>query len=143
MNVPLGYEFILYKHGPFSFDLGNEIASMLGDNLVELKIRPAPYGPTILPGEGGERVRKRYPKTVSKYSQQIEVVSSKLGDKGVAQLERLATALYVTKEDQTDRDAESRAQRINKLKPHVPLPQARDAVGEVDELISVAEGIAA
>lgn len=134
-NVPLGYRFILYKHGPFSFDLGNEITSMLADDLVELKVQPPPYGPSILAGEGGERVKKRFPKLIDKYSKQLEAVTKKLGRKGVAELERLATALYVTRDNQVNNDAESRAQHIHELKPHVSLALARQAVDELDEFI--------
>ncbi len=140
-NVPLGYEFILYKHGPFSFDLGNEIARMLADDLVQLKVQPHPYGPSVIPAEGGERVMKRFSRTVDEYSQQIEAVAEKLGGKGVTELERLATALYVTQEDQSQGDTESRAQRIHEIKPHVSLQQAREATDEVDKFVSVSESL--
>jgi hypothetical protein len=37
-DLPLGFEFILYKHGPFSFDLSDEFTAMRADML--LKIQP-------------------------------------------------------------------------------------------------------
>ena len=36
MGVDSGFEFILYRHGPFSFDLRYELSSMQADNLLEL-----------------------------------------------------------------------------------------------------------
>jgi len=35
---------VLYKHGPFSFDLSDELASMRADALLEWEIKPEPYG---------------------------------------------------------------------------------------------------
>jgi len=37
MRVPLELEFILYKHGPFSFDLRSELTSLRADELVKLE----------------------------------------------------------------------------------------------------------
>ena len=46
LRVPLGFEFILYKHGPYSFDLSDELTAMRADELVELKLQQ-PYGPSV------------------------------------------------------------------------------------------------
>ena len=35
LGVPTGYEFILYKHGPYSFDLSEELAGLRADYLIE------------------------------------------------------------------------------------------------------------
>lgn len=70
---------------------------------------------------------------MAKYSDQIEFIAEKLGDKGVAELERLATALYVTKESE-DNNLKTRIYRINQLKPHISIPEARTAIEMVDEL---------
>ena len=61
-----------------------------------------------------------------------------IGDRTVGALERLATALYVTKRQAGEHDGsvESRAKRINKLKPHVSVEAATEAVKEVDSLIA-------
>jgi len=62
-----------------------------------------------------------------------------LAPRGVAQLERLATALWVTRELQTD-DVRARALRITALKPHVRPGQAIEAVEEVDaKIVEAAE----
>ena len=49
LGVPLGYEFILYKHGPYSFDLHDELTALCTDQLLELRPQPYPYGPSLLP----------------------------------------------------------------------------------------------
>jgi len=33
-DFPLGFEFILYKHGPFSFDLSDKLTAMRADMLL-------------------------------------------------------------------------------------------------------------
>lgn len=34
LEVPLGFRFILYKHGPFSFDLRDALAIMRADHFM-------------------------------------------------------------------------------------------------------------
>ena len=38
--MPLGYDFTLYKHGPFSFDLRDDIHALRADGLLDLEPRP-------------------------------------------------------------------------------------------------------
>ena len=37
-GVPLNFNFVLYKHGPFSFDLRDELTAMRADGLIAFKI---------------------------------------------------------------------------------------------------------
>jgi hypothetical protein len=57
-----------------------------------------------------------------------------LGAQGVAELERVATALYVTRGSEAEANAEQRARRLHELKPHVTLAQALEAVHELDRI---------
>src|SRR5712692_9118533 len=66
-KVPLGYSFVLYKHGPFSFDLRDELTAMRADGLLELRPQP-PYGPSLVPTERASEFARRFPKTLGKYS---------------------------------------------------------------------------
>jgi hypothetical protein len=133
LQVPLGYQFILYKYGPFSFDLSDELDALRADQLMELRPRPIPYGPSLLPTAASVEFRERYPRTLGTYQRSVDFVARKLGDKGVSELEQLGTALYVTRES-ADADAEIRARRLSELKPHVALDEAREAVASVDRL---------
>jgi hypothetical protein len=63
MDVPLGFEFILYKHGPFSFDLRDELTSLRADGLIRLVPR-WPYGPTIMPTELAKKLQNNYQRTL-------------------------------------------------------------------------------
>jgi len=141
LGVPLEFDFVLYKHGPYSFDLSDELIAMRADYLLKLQPQPYPYGPSFVQGKSSQLIKKRYPKTLEKYNPMVKFVADKLGGKNVAELERLATALYVTREINTDNNIESRAQCIHKLKPHVSLDEARDAVSVVDTFITESHDI--
>lgn len=81
-QVPLEFDFILYKHGPFSFDLTDKItamrAEMRTDNLLKLQPQPYPYGPSILPGEASKSLMKRFPKTLQKFRSHTTLNASHL-----------------------------------------------------------------
>ena len=130
LGVPLEFQYILYKHGPFSFDLREELSGMLADSFLKWESQ-YPYGPSLTPGPASENLKRQY-KTASKYSTQIEFVAEKLGQKTVVELERLSTALFVTLEGSVD--SADRAVRISKLKPHIKISDAREAVGEMDAI---------
>jgi uncharacterized protein YwgA len=143
LGVPLGYEFIFYKFGPFSFDLGSDLAAMEADDLVKLQVRRPGYGPTIVPTEDSVALRERYPVTLDQYAEQLEFVSRRLGNKTVTELERLATALWVTRELGAGSDAAERAKRVCELKPHVSPADAAAAVREFDQISVLAVPAAA
>jgi hypothetical protein len=134
MGVELGFDFVLYRHGPFSFDLRDELSSMRGDDLVSLVVRHEGYGPTFVPTEFSEVFLGRFPKTQARYRKQIEFISAELGQMGVADLEKLATAFFLTKRGSNE-SVENRARELVELKPHISLPDARIACRQVDSLI--------
>lgn len=138
MKVPLGFDFILYKHGPFSFDLRDELTGLCADNLVRLEPQ-YPYGPSILTTELGHRIQTMNSKTLRDYEDRIAFVADKLGPKRVSQLQRLATALYVTRLSKEGASVEERAQQLTTLKPHISLLEAITAVEEVDQIIREAK----
>jgi hypothetical protein len=142
LDVDLGYDFVVYKHGPFSFDLRDELAGFASDKLIRYQPQVPPYGPRITVTGEGEKVQTIYPKTLARHADKIGFVAEKLDARGVIDLERLATALYVTL-DAPQASAETRADMLRQLKPHIPEPAALRAVREVDQIRAEAEAIAA
>lgn len=130
LRVPLEFEFILYKHGPFSFDLREDLSAMLADSFLQWEPQP-PFGPSLIPGPAGDVLKRQYP-LQAEILPRIEFVAEKLAPKRVVELERLATALFVTMEGTVDEA--QRAPRICELKPHIQPLQAQQAVQEVDEI---------
>jgi hypothetical protein len=73
---------------------------------------------------------------LKKYDESISIIARKLGGKGVADLERLATALYVTHQLDDCAPIEKRAETLTMLKPHIALMDAMAANIEVDKIIA-------
>jgi hypothetical protein len=132
LEVPLGFDFVLYKHGPFSFDLRDELTFMRAQGFLQLESQ-YPYGPSLVAGAKGGLLSRVFGRVVERYTAGIRFVSQKLGAKTVAELERTATALYISLREPSVPDV---AERLTNLKPHITLPEARAAVSEVEQIIS-------
>lgn len=139
VSVDTGFEFILYKHGPFSFDLSDELRAMRANKFLSLVPTP-PYGACLMQEDMGNNLRNDYSEFLSNYNRQIEFVAEKIGNKGVDYLEKLSTALYVTKEKQDD-NVESRAIYMHNLKPRITFSVAREFLKIVDDLLIVSNSI--
>ena len=132
-GVPLPVRFRLWKHGPYSFDLSDQIGELIGYGLLSVSRNPAPYGPTLLATERAEKLLRCEAETTQQYSAQIEFVTSELARKGVVDLERLGTALLVTRA-MPQGTAQERASKLRELKPHVTEEQALQAVHAIDAM---------
>ena len=80
---------------------------------------------------------ERFSVTRSKFAPQIQFVADRLARKNVAELEKLATALYVTANEALN--ADERVEEIHRLKPHVSIEDARAALRIVDQMRAEAE----
>lgn len=131
----MNFSFILYKHGPFSFDLRDVLSAMEAERLITWEPQPYPYGPTMVSGPFSSHVTSKA-KMPHDFADQISFVADNLASKKVGDLEKLATALYVT----LDRSiaSERRAEELTYRKPHITLPAAQLAIQEVDEIINMA-----
>jgi len=141
-EVPLGYDFILYKYGPYSFELTDELTGLRADSILTLRIRDPQYGPCYAAGERGNLVKDRFPKTIRRFQDETDYVASKLGSKRVGELECLATALYVSLEKGRELSIEERASEITKLKPHIAQRFAEEAISSVDQMFREAAKLA-
>ncbi len=135
LGVPLAYEFVMYKHGPYSFDLHDDLAGMRAKRFLKT-VPQDPYGASFEQGDIGSVVTKRFPKTLKQLDRKIKFASKELSRKGVAELERFATALYVTLNEPNgwDLTPSERARIVYTLKPHVSPEAAHIAVQGVDAL---------
>lgn len=131
-GVELPQEFVLYKHGPYSFDLSNDLGTMLAYGLIELESK-GKYGPTIIPTALGQKLM-REKRITPQRKRRIQFIASKFAGKGVSDLERLATAYFLTcqRPIRQRTDVKGRAEELVSIKPHVSLAAAISAVKEVD-----------
>ncbi len=135
--VETNFQFILYKHGPFSFDLRDALNEMTGDGLLQLVARYPGYGPSLLPTEEIPEFLERFPKTLARYAGQLEFVAEVIDSKGVGELERLATAIFlIQNEGGAD---EFLVDRMIALKPHIKPEDARSSFTEARRALSKAQ----
>ena len=128
-SVPLDYNYILYKYGPFSFELRDEISEMVSEDYIKL-VPQYPYGPSHKEGRLSPNLKRRFPKTLRKYADSIEFIAREISDNKVAKLEEYATALYFLSEEEITDDHEC-AEEIVAVKPHISFEEAEEAVEKV------------
>ena len=133
-GVPMDFDFILYKHGPFSFELREELGALRADGLMRLEPK-RPYGARIATTERSEYVQGLCRKTLGEYEGALSFVAHELGNKGVEELEKLGTAVYVWKLLGSEVPVEARANEITKRKRHIPMREALEAVKDVEEMV--------
>src|SRR5947209_16392412 len=79
LDVPLDLNVILYKHGPYSFDLSAELTALRADQMLDVVPRDPRYGPTLRETDVGRKLVVQYPKTIGRYDPAIEFVADKFG----------------------------------------------------------------
>lgn len=132
-EAPFEFDFILYKHGPYSFELHDELVSINADGLLGLEPMPAPYGPSWIVTDSGERIIAKLKEAVLRLDSAIDFICDKLGEKTVAELERLGTALMISKGHWSE-SVPMRAKQLCSLKPHIVEERAISAIKTIDEL---------
>lgn len=134
LGVPTNFAYTLYKYGPFSHELRGELGTMQADGFLQVVPQPEPYGPKLQITDVADRqLIERWPKTLTRYDEHLDFVARELGELGVGELERLATALWVRQAEPKASD-EHLAERIHVLKPHVSKEQAGDALRRVQNM---------
>lgn len=133
-NIPIDYDFVLYKHGPHSFKLSDDLVAFRGDMLLELE--PVRGGsPKFKSTEDGQKLKDSFPNTTKRYCEYISFVAKKLGDKGIDELEKISTAIYVINEKPDLKTDNERAEFINRKKRHISITQAKEALKEAHQII--------
>jgi hypothetical protein len=125
-----GFNFILYKHGPFSFEVRDQLNFARAVRLLRLVPNEPPYGPSYATTEIGETVQKQAANKFTNESNLVKLIASTLGKKGVSDLERLATAVYVLAKSSSPPHVDKLAGELHQIKPHVTAESALQAVQE-------------
>lgn len=134
-NVPVIFSFTLYLHGPFSFDLRDELSSCIAYDYLCLEYVSPIYGPKFQLTDLSKQYLKSHNGLVSSYLDKLEHVSDIVSNKGIGSLEKLATALFVIKE--LNYPPSNAALKLNELKPHISIEEANKAVETMQRFIEV------
>jgi hypothetical protein len=135
LGVPSGFKFVLYRHGPFSFDLRDSLNRLETFGCILLEEQPYPYGPKIVEGPGAKTL-KSASKAQREYVEPIHFMAEQLGKAKVSELERIATALFI--ELDPNIKPEDRPDRLVTLKPHISREEAPSAFAKLGEIRSAA-----
>ena len=136
-RIDLEVEFILYRHGPFSFELRDFLGELRGTSLLGSRSR-APYGASLFVTESGAAYLSRFPKSVRKTRDAIVSVARDFGRRSVSELEVVATAFYVSRLRHSDAQ-KARADYIHDLKPHISPERALQALNEIEQRFSLSD----
>ncbi len=133
-GLPTNFNFVLYKHGPYSFDLQEYLNGLRGDDLLSTAPTNLPYGTSLCVTERGKQIEQLRKSLIEEHSEKLDQICQSFGRKNVRDLEKIATAVYVTQELGDSASAEDRAKRITYFKKHVSYADALAAVKEADEI---------
>lgn len=136
--VPTGFSFVLYKYGPFAFDLRDELTHMKAEGLLGFEVQPAPYGPKLTATPRGQRLIERLGQRLDRFSEAVDWVAEELGSKGAGSLEALATAVMMAKRHPGASEDEL-VEHLRSAKPHLSTDEARDAVRTANEFLTDAQ----
>jgi len=132
LNVPLELEFIIYKYGPYSFELSDDLTALRAYQYLFL-VPQDPYGVTYSLKDEENKLKKFYEREIQKYSSQISFAATLFGKKTVVELEKLATAFFINKKEEI-KEINLIAKRLHEIKPHVSFQDAENAAKEIIEI---------
>jgi hypothetical protein len=126
-KIELPFDFLLYKHGPYSFDIDLELEEMKS-YLAVVSEQVLGYGPRLKIGKGksfveGGIVDRPIVDAIRKACQFV-------GDSNVGQLEALATAAWIRSRENLVNQPKV-VDRLIELKPHVSRDTALWADSQV------------
>jgi hypothetical protein len=125
LGEDLPFEFVLYRHGPYSFEVDGEINQMLTYDAIKMIPQP-PYGATVKPAAGSD-----FPDAFGNASPEtlkvISDIAKFVGSRNVTQLESLATAAWIRIRENVRID-EQVLRRLLELKPHLEGQPAQQGV---------------
>jgi uncharacterized protein YwgA len=136
LRVEIPEQFILYKHGPFSFELRDTLSAMRVEGVLSYQPQ-ALYGPRYFPGPSFSFAKNMFGDRAEANADKLEFTAETVGSRGVASLEKLSTALFVILNAPNASDRE-RANQLSQIKPHIGADAALQAIAEINNLIQEA-----
>jgi uncharacterized protein YwgA len=139
LKVPFESEFVLYKHGPYSFDLNSSLMKMRAQNLLAA-IPQGQYGSTYQLNEPLWNAIKASSEVYDRFRTKLDFVCGQMARKNVAQLERLVTAVFVILRFPKLNPQHMRA-KLREMKPHISEADAAIAFTEATDLMEQSKNI--
>lgn len=125
----LPFEFIMYKHGPYSFDLHDAISDLESSYFIIREATP-PYGSHIRITPLGEKYIQQGHNAELVDRETLSAIAARFSSLSVADLEKYSTAAYVFAE-MPNASVETQVQRLIELKPHVNKNEAQESLLQI------------
>ena len=113
-NVPLQFKYTMYFYGPYSKSLSESLDEMSFEGIIQYE----PKGHTVFvkPGIAAKFVLEESTDTIELFKSNIDFIVSKLAMKTASQLELLATAHYILKNNCEINSDDDVVDEISRLK---------------------------
>lgn len=121
--------FIIYKYGPFSFRLREQLGELRAWGYLEIEYSADGYGARHSLTASGKQLAA----SASLPSEVLNLVAERLGPLGVKDLEKLATALFWLTEPSCP--ADGLQEQMKASKPHLTEAEIAAALREAKELL--------
>ncbi|MGN6276914.1 MAG: hypothetical protein ACTHNP_13440 [Solirubrobacterales bacterium] len=129
LGVPFGLRWEIYRYGPFSREIRPVLAACEKKGTVA--IQDHPRGPRVI------RPPDAPPSRVStEFQAKLQLLSERLAPMTRPQLEKVATAAWVTRSNPHVKSIELRAQEMHRLKPHIDVHTGLRVVRYLDDLLA-------
>ena len=110
LGVKLNYEFYAYKHGPYSFDLTEDVELAVNRFILDAKQNPGGYGHSFFLYEDIEKYAE---KNEYVHAEKVKFIADWFGDRSGLELEKITAAHMVTRKLKPD---STPAEQLNELK---------------------------
>ena len=136
LEVPMDYNFILYKYSPYSFYLRDKLTSLRANMLLTLEADRY-SGSRFVTTDLGKQYKEIFHKSTKPYMKRIDSAIDTLGTESILELEQLATALFFTRLAENQEKSillENRAKEMKKWKPIISMDYAQEVVEKLDTI---------
>lgn len=128
-EVPLGYDFVVYRYGSFSFELKDELLQLRGEGILEWVFHSPKYSPGLASTQFSKELRNELPKFLARHDDSLTFVAENIGPMKGKQLEQVSTAFYFFTKG-VERD-EKVAREVCKVKTHIPPDEALESARHI------------
>jgi len=131
VNVP--FDFVLYRRGPYSFEVDAEIEQMLSYAAITRAASGA-YGTTFIPGRNAAFVHEHARAFTPAEQHAIHRICQFAAEQTPLELDRVSAAGWLRAREQL-RDDQGIASRLRSLKSHVSNDEANTAAQSLARLL--------
>ncbi len=133
-NLDLGYDFVIYQYGPYSFELDADVADLvqIGALQVDLVGGYPDYtvGANSLPELQDKRIQRA-----------VEVVADQIANRQAKDLELLSTIAFV-RHNYGIAAEDALARQVHQLKPHFSVDEIKSSTSELNGLLETMASVA-